>query len=123
MPSDLVDEKRRFQRIIYKAEGVLSGDGVDLPCRVVDLSLKGCLLEFSGPWQGEPSACYRLTLKLSDAVSIEMKLRCIRQEKLLAGFECEHIDIDSMTNLRRLVELNLGDSEVLNRELIALSDF
>jgi len=36
------------------------------------------------------------------------------------GLRCEYIDIDSITYLRRLVELNLGDAELLERELVAL---
>jgi hypothetical protein len=37
-----------------------------------------------------------------------------------AGLLCLDIDIDSVTHLRRLVELNLGDSDLLERELSAL---
>jgi hypothetical protein len=37
-----------------------------------------------------------------------------------AGFKCEHIDLDSISTLRRMVELNLGDSTLLERDLIAL---
>jgi len=36
------------------------------------------------------------------------------------GIRCESIDLDSISHLRRLVELNLGDPELLNRELSAL---
>jgi hypothetical protein len=36
------------------------------------------------------------------------------------GFRCEHIDLDSITHLRRLVELNVGDTDILYRELSAL---
>jgi hypothetical protein len=39
-----------------------------------------------------------------------------------AGFKCEHIDIDSISQLRRLVELNLGDSQMLERDLLALTE-
>jgi hypothetical protein len=39
------------------------------------------------------------------------------------GFKCEHIDIDSITQLRRLVELNLGNSSLLERDLLSLSDY
>jgi hypothetical protein len=35
--------------------------------------------------------------------------------------QCNAIDIDSVTHLRRLVELNLGNSEQLNKELSQLS--
>ena len=34
----------------------------------------------------------------------------------------DHIDLESISHLRRLVELNLGDSSLLERELAALSD-
>ena len=36
------------------------------------------------------------------------------------GFVCRHIDLDSISHLRRLVELNLGDESLLERELAAL---
>ncbi|MEI8326172.1 MAG: PilZ domain-containing protein, partial [Betaproteobacteria bacterium] len=36
------------------------------------------------------------------------------------GLECQHIDVDSLTNLRRLVELNLGDASLVDRELAHL---
>ena len=32
------------------------------------------------------------------------------------GIHCESIDVDSMTHLRRLVEYNLGDVELVNRD-------
>jgi hypothetical protein len=36
------------------------------------------------------------------------------------GLRCDNIDIDSVTHLRRLVELNAGDPNLLDRELSAL---
>ena len=39
---------------------------------------------------------------------------------VLAGLHCLAIDIDSVTHLRRLVELNLGDPALLEREVSAL---
>ena len=36
------------------------------------------------------------------------------------GFEWQKIDLDSFAELKRLVELNLGDPAILNRELSAL---
>ena len=36
------------------------------------------------------------------------------------GLFCHHIDIDSITHLRRLIELNLGDETLLQRELAEL---
>ena len=40
----------------------------------------------------------------------------------LVGMVCRHIDVDSISHLRRLVELNLGDEALLERELAALGE-
>ena len=34
----------------------------------------------------------------------------------------EHLDIDSISHLKRLVELNVGDDELLYREIEHLTD-
>jgi hypothetical protein len=36
------------------------------------------------------------------------------------GFVCKHIELDSVTHLRRLIELNIADHDELERELGAL---
>ncbi|MCQ8104867.1 PilZ domain-containing protein [Methylomonas sp. SURF-2] len=113
-------EKRQYQRVLYNAEAVLADGDAQIPCRVVDISLKGCLLEFEKPWPANESQSYQLLLKLSDTVLIGMALKISHGVGSQIGFKCEHIDIDSITNLRRLVELNSGDSELLGRELDAL---
>jgi hypothetical protein len=33
------------------------------------------------------------------------------------GLKCEHIDLNSLTLLRRLLELNTGDTDLMDREL------
>lgn len=116
------EDKRRFHRIFYNTEAVLDGAGTSYPCCIVDLSLKGCLLEFTQPWSGSPDTVYRLTFNLTDEISIVMNVGVAHMSGNQAGFKCEHIDIDSISRLRRLVELNLGDSELLEREMAALSD-
>lgn len=113
-------EKRHYQRILYNAEAVLSDGDNRTVCKVIDISLKGCLLDFEKPWPGNHLNTYTLRLTLSDEVSISMMLKFSHGFGSQIGFKCEHIDIDSITNLRRLVELNLGDSEMLGRELDAL---
>ncbi|MGR8929246.1 MAG: PilZ domain-containing protein [Gammaproteobacteria bacterium] len=121
MPIESGKDKRHFQRILYSAEGTLTENTTTYPCRVVDISLKGCLLEFLEPWANSIDGFYLLTINLTEEVSISMELRFAHSDGTQAGFKCEHIDIDSMTTLRRLVELNLGNSELLERDLMSLS--
>lgn len=120
MSADGVEERRRFQRIFYNAHAELQGDEFTLACRLIDISLNGCLLEFDKPWSAGGENSYTLILALSDEDFIRMTLNFTHAQGLQAGFQCQYIDLDSITNLRRLVELNLGDSKMLERELAAL---
>lgn len=121
MSADKTSNHRQFHRIFYNAEAKLACGEQCYPCEILDLSLKGCLLHFEQGWLGDLDHQYTLTLKLSDEIAIVMELSIVHAVGNRVGFRCEHIDIDSMSNLRRLVELNLGDSELLERELAALS--
>ncbi|OQW78709.1 MAG: pilus assembly protein PilZ [Proteobacteria bacterium ST_bin11] len=116
------DDKRRFHRIFYHTGAVLTGLGKDYPCKIIDLSLRGCLLDLEEPLAGQADALYSLKFDLSEEISITMEVSATHAEDNRVGFKCLHIDIDSISSLRRLVELNLGDSELLERELAALGD-
>lgn len=118
---EISHDQRHFQRIFYTAEAVLSDGNSSTPCKVVDICLKGCLLDFDTPWSGNHESNYELVLKLSDDVAINMVVKFAHGAGSQVGFKCDHIDIDSITSLRRLVELNLGDNEMLERDLQSLS--
>ena len=118
----MTTDKRGYQRIFFNAESLLRCDGKSWPCRIVDLSIKGCLLRFNTPWQEDPEKIYTLMLTLSDEVKITMALSICHVIDNTAGFKCDHIDIESITALRRLVELNLGDSRLLERDILALAE-
>ena len=116
------EEKRHFHRIFYNTEAILEGNGERFLCKLIDISLKGCLLDFKQPWTGSAETLYTLTINLSEEISIVMEVNAVHADATQCGFKCLHIDIDSICRLRRLVELNLGDSDLLERELVALSD-
>ncbi len=122
MTFDKTEDKRHFHRIIYNAEANLTGNQSTLTCNIIDLSLKGCLLRFEEPWSAPLEVLYSLTLQLSESVTIKMEVSVSHVIGNEVGFKCEHIDIDSISQLRRLVELNLGDSALLERDLLALSE-
>ncbi len=115
-------DKRQFHRIFYNSSVTLSSENETLFCKLIDISLNGCLLRFDKQWTGSLEQLYTLNLQLSDDVNIEMHLSVTHVIGNNAGFKCEHIDIDSISQLRRLVELNLGDSSLLERDLLALGE-
>lgn len=116
------NDNRHFHRILYTAEATLSCEEKTWDCEITDLSLKGCLLRFELPWEEDLEKLYTLTLQLSEDVQIKMELTATHVVGNKVGFKCEHIDIDSISELRRLVELNLGSSALLERDLLALSE-
>ena len=60
-----------------------------------------------------------LTFSLSDGESVvRMDIAVVYEKGLEIGLRCKAIDIDSVTHLRRLVELNLGDTEQLDKNYL-----
>ncbi|MFN2308107.1 MAG: FHA domain-containing protein [Gammaproteobacteria bacterium] len=117
---DMQENQRRFTRIPFDAEAVLRSDADEWPCEVIDLSLKGALIREPHGWAGKPGEHYRLSLMLDQDTRIQMDVSVAHRENQHVGLFCQDIDLDSITHLRRLVELNLGDPDLLERELMAL---
>jgi len=116
------NEQRQFHRIFYNSTVTLSFETEQWSCQLIDISLHGCLLRFDSAWQQKDlENLYTLTLKLSENTEITMCLSASHIIDNEVGFKCEHIDLDSISALRRLVELNLGDSKLLERDLLALT--
>lgn len=114
--------RRRFSRILFHMEAILQMPGGDIPVKVIDISLHGALVQPEPPVFIEVGAhgCLQLVLDDSDA-TIRMDATIVHHEGDHFGLACREIDLDSMTHLRRLVELNLGDMPILQRELNALA--
>ncbi|MFV8833512.1 PilZ domain-containing protein [Aquisalimonas sp.] len=115
-------ERRQFSRIQFDSPARLQTGVHALDVRIVDISLKGVLVLL--PDAGTVSDAERclLSIPLTDEVHIEMTLETAHRREQHVGFHCTHIDIESMGHLRRLVELNLGDADMLRRELADMAD-
>lgn len=112
--------RRQFSRIAFDTGVVLQTATGKHACKLVDISLKGALVERVTPWgerAGEPCS---LVVQLADDEAIRMTGEIAHVEGGRLGLHCRDIDLDSITSLRRLVELNLGDEAALNREISAM---
>ncbi|WP_454564263.1 PilZ domain-containing protein [Pseudomonas sp. AIG] len=112
--------RRRFKRIAFDARTELSQDQFIWPVKLIDLSLKGLLIERPEPWLGDSGKDFFVDIHLSDDVDIEMDVHLAHEENGQLGFVCRHISLESIQRLRRLIELNLADEAELERELGAL---
>ncbi len=115
------DERRRFSRITFHRPADLDvriGQGT---CEVLDVSLKGALVEVPYGFPAHVGQRCGLTIHLDAGdAAIRMEGEIVHREGTQVGIRCLEIDLDSISHLRRLVELNVGDEEVLLRELSAL---
>ena len=109
-------ERRRFKRIAFDAPTELIQGEQRWPVELVDISLKGLLIESPEQWQADPEQAFeaRIHLGVEAVVQMQVELRHIEGTQL--GFICSHIDLSSMEHLCRLIELNLADRTELERE-------
>ena len=114
-------ERRRLSRITFHHDARLAIADTKCGCALIDLSLKGALLRADATTACAPGAPGELELVLDDGE------HCVMMEGVVAhsargliGIACRSIDLDSITVLRRLIELNLGDAALLERDLQAL---
>lgn len=116
------NERRKFWRAAFSAPVTLISDTATVHAMLDDISLKGALLEMPPEWHGQTGEQCRLTLRLGGGAeaTITMWGRITHVEGNKAGLSCESVDLDSITHLRRLVELNAGDPTLLERELSVL---
>ncbi len=114
----MVYERRHFVRVEFDAPARLFVADAVLPVMVIDLSLKGALVQLPRGIRVEKSAICRLTVPLNgDIGEISMAMQVAHVDADVLGLLCTHSDIDSVTHLRRLIELQLGDPTLLERDL------
>lgn len=120
-------ERRQFNRILFSADAQLIDGQRYWQASLVDLSLKGALMKVVDAPLFDDTQSLTLKIILEGADHpIQMQGNITHQENTedgtQAGFACRDIDIDSATELRRLMELNLADQGLLQRDLHALTE-
>ncbi|GGB98636.1 cyclic diguanosine monophosphate-binding protein [Marinobacterium zhoushanense] len=114
------DERRRFSRIRFDAGCELHSAAGPAEVQLVDISLRGALIESSRPLALELQGEAELHIYLASDILIRMPGSVTHLSGTQYGFRAGDMDIESISHLRRLVELNLGDEAMLERELEAL---
>ncbi len=113
-----MDEKRYFSRINFKAQSQIEFNDKVYEGELLDISLRGALLCFKD--QIPLKKCDHCTLLIhlhsSDIKLIfDAELAHIHQNNL--GFKFISEDMGTMTHLRSLLSLNIGDYDKITDEL------
>ena len=118
--NDTAHERRRFHRIAFDAPAEIIQGDKQWTVELHDISFKGILVRRPWNWEEQVGQDYLVRIALDDNLQVTMQVELVHREERVLGFLCHHIDLDSMSHLRRLVELNLGDEQLLERELASL---
>lgn len=113
-------KQRRFSRIPFKVRVTIQDNDQSRDTDLIDISLHGVLIRTPEGIETAENTPYRLAIHLEDGPDINMGVHVAHCNQEYIGLRCDDIDVDSISHLRRLVELNLGDPSLLERELGAL---
>jgi hypothetical protein len=118
------DDRRKFSRVGLALPVQLEVPPARQSCVLRDVSLKGALVEVPAGLVVEVDQPVTRVLSLeAEGVTIRMQGKVAHRHDNLVGVRCGSIDLESIMHLRRLLELNLGDGELVSRELRELVDF
>lgn len=123
MSDSQIEENRRFRRVNFveavqvESDDIEGVDEVSWQAQCLDISMLGMLLDVPDNFPLVVGTPFEVRLVLSEDVSIEMPCTLVHVNGKHAGFKAEMMSIESMTSLRRLLELNLADAAEIDREL------
>ncbi|MDD2881799.1 MAG: PilZ domain-containing protein [Rhodoferax sp.] len=118
MSTPAAEGHRLFSRVPFSAQVSLQLADQTLKVDLLDIALKGALVRTPTPMAVALGAPCHLVLPLTDGgESIEMNGKVAHLENRNIGVACDEIDLQSLTRLRRLLELNTGDADLMDREL------
>lgn len=116
-------ERRRFSRIVYRTPAIVVQGEQTINASISDLSLHGLLIT--------SDQAYELNLDkqidvefalLGSDITIQLSGNIVEINSNMIRLSIDHIDIESIGYLKRLVELNVGDDELLYRDIEHLSE-
>lgn len=119
-------ENREFQRVAFIAKAELKGSNVSWFTQTQQISLKGVQVKKPEHWSGKLNQHYTLIFPvLEDHLDMQLQVivKVVHQDERVLGLSIENIDLDSLTHLARLIELHLGDAELMKEELLKLQRF
>ncbi|MCL1096093.1 PilZ domain-containing protein [Shewanella kaireitica] len=117
-----MNERRQFSRVLFSNPAQLRCQEAVWQTTLLDISLNGALVETPAQFAPDTEQL-QLSFTIPDSdIQVQMETELVHQKDNQLGLACQHIDVESISHLRRLVELNVGDPTLLNRELTLFID-
>ena len=119
--NDDTTERRHFSRIEFDGQCIINFDRTLYSAQLVDICLTGVLVQAMQKISIGTAQSASISIELLNATNIDMLATLVKREQDLLHFRIDNIDLESTIHLRRLLELNLGDASLIERELHQLT--
>ena len=116
-----MENRRQFTRILFSTKATLTVEEQIYPVSIHDISLNGALVTMPGADESLKRKFGELTFEFDQDEQVTMYIAVVHIQDNDIGLQVNAIDIDSISILRRMIELNLGDQEQLHKELSQLT--
>jgi hypothetical protein len=111
--------ERRFRRIPFEADMLVAVGDRNWSCQLLDLALKGVLLESTVALPLSQGTVAQLSLPLpGSTIVLNFEAELVHRVGNRLGFKFLSEDLETLTHLRILLELNTGDPEGVRSELL-----
>lgn len=120
-----MSERRRFSRINFNGEcsliETIDGEHHQWQSELLDISLKGALVKSPKLFQYQNDKPIQINLNLQGSdIILEVNGEVCHEENELIGIKFLTLSLDSISHLKRLIELNLADESLMHREISQL---
>ena len=113
-----MDERRHFQRVPFATKADINCEGNKYLGELLDISLQGALVLGKGMIPLEDGSYCELSIHLLDSeITLQFEAELVHRRDNKFGFKFISEDTETATHLRRLLELNIGSSEAIDREI------
>ena len=111
-------ERRNFQRVPFTTNAEILCNNKKYNGELLDISLKGALILGTGHIPLEMGSRCDLTIHLLETeIVLNFEADLIHTEENRLGFKFVSEDTETAMHLRRLLELNIGSSDEIEKEI------
>lgn len=109
---------RHFRRIPFEAEVTLHSGSEVWTGELLDVAMKGAMVGMATSLPVALGAEFRLTIVLPGTpISLDFQAELVHCDEMRYGFKFISENLETLTHLRKLIELNTGDAETTRSEL------
>lgn len=110
-------DRRQFSRVVLDWPVEIVYQQKQWPALLIDLSFRGALLNCEH-LQVEANTLVHVHIHIPQSQKdLQLEAKVVRHSGSIYALQIDSLDIESMSELRRMIELNIGNDDLLQREL------